>query len=252
MYAGNPYMPENMGMLNETIEPIRAMLRANPKWANIFQDVAVNSEGDPYFTQPSNLSVFLELRAVMHRALYLNPHCRGFDLMYKMLISPMYSRNPHPDFPLNSENLLFYTDDELESIVNSHCNLEDKRGFSSPMGVLPDYEVATFFRPSDKIIKDLEEQDILVIGVETIRQFNPATDFLCLDSDDNQIKQYKEINPSHAAFLDRMVEKCNRTVVYYLPEEKLEEIGPKSKIRPVFEGIIQSIKDRNNGRLPVS
>lgn len=250
-YAGNPYMPAMHGLLDSTIEPIKSMLRASPKWANIFQDVSITENGEPYFKNPGSLSVFLELRAIMHKALYLNPHCRGFDMMYKMLLSPLYTRDPNPDFPLNSQNLILYTDNELSNIINDFWQLvSEKGGFTAPLGVLPDYEVATGNRTADLIIDDLAEKGKLVIGSETIRRFNPAMDFLTVDLTDQQIKPYKDVNPEHAYYLEKMVDHCNKTVVYYWPETEIRETSKETRLKPIIAEIVNRIRQKNGGRLP--
>ena len=186
----------------------------------------------------------------MHKGLYLNPHCRAQDMLYKMLIKPLYSREPNPDFPFNSQNFLYLTDEEADRIIiQSWDFLSSERALSSHLGVLPDYVKVKNPAEVDAKIEELQKQGSLVIGSETIRRFNPATNFRAIDPKDGQIKTFAQILPQKAAELASMADQCNQTTVYYWPESS----DPQSievKRKPTIEQIIEDAKQRNNGKLP--
>lgn len=241
---------QSSGPLDSTINPIRDLLESDPKWANIYQEVRIDENKEPYFENAQRALTFIELRARMHKGLYLNPHCRGQDMLYKMLVRPLYSRDPHPNFPLNSENLLYLTDFETDKIIiKSWDFLNEERPVTSHLGVLPDYVKVKDKSEVNSKIEELEQEGLLVIGAETIRRFNPATKFRAIDPNDGQIKQIKEIFPQKAKELDEMVDYCNQTVVYYWPEDPDPE-SIESKRRPTISKIIEDAKKRNSGKVP--
>lgn len=241
----------SIGALDSTIKPMKALVDNDPKWANIYQEVRIDKYDDePFFTNAHRLSTFLELRALMYKALYLNPHCRGQDMLYKMLMQPLYSREPNPDYPFNSENLLYLTDDDANRIIlKSWYFLDQKRHLSFQLGVLPDYTKVKNSKNVSRKIRELQKKGALVIGSETIRKFNPATNFRARDPKDGNIKPFSEIFPEKAAELDAMVDYCNQTVVYYWPESS-DPQSQEVKLRPTIEQIIEDAKNRNDGKLP--
>lgn len=236
--------------LSKTIDPIKELIYSNPKWANIYQEVRIDEDGTPYFENPNNLSIFLELRARIHKGLYLNPHCRGQDMLYKMLLKPLYNRELHPDFPFNSENLLYMGDEEADQIImKSWPFLEKQTHIKFTLGVMPDYVKVKNVSQIDKTIQTLQNRGALVIGSETIRRFNPATKFRVVDPKDGKIKPFAQILPQKAQELNDMVDNCNQTVVYYWPEET-DPQSQEVKLKPTIEQIIEDAKRRNNGKLP--
>lgn len=245
----NPKRP-SPDLIGKTIDPMKELINNDPKWANIYQEVRIDGDDKPYFTNAHRLSTFLELRARMHKGLYLNPHCRAQDMLYKTLTSPLYSRDPNPDFPLNSKNLLYLTDEELNHVIlNTWPFLKGRINISQVLGVLPNYVRVKNPKQIETAIKKLQKQDALVIGSETIRRFNPATDFKARDPKDGKIKVFSEIFPKKAAELDAMVEYCNQTVVYYWPESSDSE-SLEVKLKPTIAQIINDAKNRNDGKLP--
>ncbi len=246
----NPTRKRDLGAINKTVDPMRALVDSNPEWANIYHDVRVDEDGNPYFENPTNLSTFLELRARMHKGLYLNPHCRGQDMLYKMLLKPLYSRDPHPDYPFNSKNLLEMTDWDADQIImKSWPFLEKRIDIHFTLGVLPDYVKVKDPAQINQTIKALQDRGALVIGSETIRRFNPATNFRAIDPKDGKIKPFAQILPQKAQELADMVDHCNQTVVYYWPEDD-DPQSQEVKLRPTIEQIIEDAKGRNNGKLP--
>ncbi len=246
----DPTRRRDLGAINTTIDPMKDLVYLNQEWANIYHEVKVDKDGTPYFEDPHNLSTFLELRARMHKGLYLNPHCRGQDMLYKMLIKPLYSRNPDTNFPFNSENLLCLTDEEANLvIVKSWTFLDEERALHFSLGVLPDYVKVKDPTQIDQTIKNLQTRGALVIGSETIRKFNPATNFRTIDPTDGKIKPFAEVLPEKAQKLEDIVNYCNQTVVYYWPEET-DPQSQEVKLKPTIEQIIEDAKRRNNGKLP--
>ncbi len=245
----NPNEP-SPDLLGKTINPMKELITADPKWANIYQDVRVDGNGEPFFTNAHRLATFLELRARMHKGLYLNPHCRAQDMLYKMLTAPLYSRDPNPDFPLNSENLLWLTDYELNHIIlNTWPFLEGQYSLSLVLGLLPNYIKVKDPKQIEEIVRKLQEQGALVIGSETIRRFNPATDFRARDPKDGTIKKFAEIFPQKAQEIDTMVDDCNQTVVYFWPQSN-DPDSLEVKLKPTIAQIIEDAKQRNGGKLP--
>src|SRR3990167_4220840 len=92
-YIGDPYTIDIPNVLDVLTEPIAALVRADPNWADLYKDIRLTSTGKPYFNNIQRLSIFLELRAKIHDALYLNPRCRGLDLLYRLLLAPLYRRS---------------------------------------------------------------------------------------------------------------------------------------------------------------
>lgn len=248
--------PTDPQALERTIKPIKELLTNDDKWANIYRDVRLGGSDEPFFTDAHRLSTFLELRARIHKGLYLNPHCRAQDMLYKMLIKPLYSRDPEEGYPLNSENLLFLTDWEADQIItrawkslNLKTVFDSDRDLHRVLRVLPDYAKVKNPRDVNRKIRALQSHGKLVIGSETIRRFNPATNFRARDLKDGKVKTFAEIFPEKTAELHAMVDHCNQTVVYYWPDSTNPET-PEFKLRPTISQIVEDAKRRNKGKLP--
>lgn len=248
-YSGNPYRnidPDDL--LKSIFEPINATIRANPKWANIFNDVNVNDNGEPYFTDVSRLGTFLELRSRMHVALYLNPHCRGLDMIYKLLLTPLYSREPDPRYPLNPKKLRTIVDRELAKIITDSCFPGDYK-LETYMQTLPDFK-RTDSRQIENTIEALESKGKTVIGSETIRAFNTGSHFLAVDPVDGKIKPYRQVNPSHHQYLERLADSCNSTVVYYLPEIGEDSHQIEKTMKSALIEAVGKYRKEHNGSYP--
>lgn len=255
-FIGTSYIPdtfspyEGVSQMTKTLKPMRDLIANDPKWADIYEEVRMDNNDDPYFENIDRLSTFLELRARMHKGLYLNPHCRAQDMLYKMLMKPLYSRDSDPDFPFNPDNLLTLSDEEADRIiVKSWPFLDKSDALNFTLGVLPNYVKVKEPAHIEGKIKKLQKRGALVIGSETIRRFNPATGFRAIDPKDGKIKPFSEILPEKAKELADMVDHCNQTVVYYWPEET-DPQSQEVKLKPTIEQIIEDAKRRNGGRLP--
>lgn len=250
-YAGQPPFFPDQGALTLTLKPLRKILSKDPHWANIYQEVAVTRDGQPYFRDSRRLGRFLELRALMHRTLYLNPHCRGHDLMYKMLLRPLYNREPDPGFPFNQDNLLLYTDDELGRILNKHWQIMGVNlPLQSVLGVLPDYKRVKKTEEVPTVVLQLEEKGLFPIGAEVIGSFDSGVDFLTISPEDNQIRPYSEVNQKHAQKLREIVASCHQTVVYYWPQNPFIEETWGKTLKPVIARLVREARLKNNGQLP--
>jgi hypothetical protein len=256
-YAGDPFAETSEDDdLISILEPLKALMRTDPKWANIYQDVKLSESGDPYFTNSNRLGIFLELRARMHRALYLNPHCRGLDMNYKLLISPLYSREPDPSYPLNPQILRHTSDNELSQIISSHLDLPQRPNapefripFESYMDTLPLYERVNYEKNIDDVIRDLEKMRVMIIGSETVRRFKTGTDFLAIDPEDEEIKQYRDINPNHHQYLERVADDCNSTVVYYWPPKR--KLSEKERVmKRLVRKSVKAYREQHGGEYP--
>lgn len=256
-YAGDPFEETSQDdNLISILEPLKALMRTDPKWANLYQEVRLTEDGEPYFTNSNRLGIFLELRARMHRALYLNPHCRGLDMIYKLLISPLYSREPNPNFPLNPQVLRQISDENLSDIINEHLGLpkEPKHSgfyfpFESYMNRLPNYEEMTREQGKEQIVRKLETKNALIIGTETVRRFKTGADFLAVDPLDGKIKPYMEINPRHHDYLERVAEDCNSTVVYFWPNRR-QYSDKEIVMRGLVRKSVKSYRSQHNGEYP--
>ncbi len=239
-----------LGPISATVNPIVDLIDQDPNWANLYKEIRIDENGQPYFENAHKLAIFLELRARMHKGLYLNPHCRAQDLLYKMLIQPLYSRNPNENYPLNPETLLFLTDSDVSQIILDHW--PPLRNFSQiefVLGVLPDYFKVQNPEAIEDKIKRLTDEGLLVIGSETIRRFNPATNFLAIDPKDKKTKPFSEIFPEKSAELEKIAEASSQTAVYYWPQTPYPN-SREAKLKPFITLITEEVKRRNNGKLP--
>ncbi len=249
-YAGHPSHFPDQGPLNVLLAPIRKILSADPNWANLYREV-VTETGEPYFKNSKRLGRFLELRALMHQALYLNPHCRGRDRMYQFLLLPLYSKEASPDFPFNPENLMFYTDKEAGDILNNYWKIMiEGMPFEHVLGILPNYVAIKNPAEIPQAVKALEQRGLLPIAAETIREFDPAVNFLTIDPKDEKIKPYSQVNPRHSRHLRQLVTDCNRTVIYYWPESTLIDEVWGNNLKKVIAELISQARQKNNGQIP--
>ena len=249
--GASPTRVFNEPEMDSLMTPIRSIIRQDPFWANVYQEVSITDQGQVYIKDHERLGRFLAIRALMHRILYRNPHCRGRDLMFKMLTTPLYSREPHPDFPLNAQNLIFYTDEELGRIINRHWRIIDQDiPFQAVLGVLPDCKFVRDKKEIPDADAELERRSTLIIGAETINSFNPCVEFATVDPKDGKIKPYREVNPTIAGFLQEVADACQQTVIHYWPEDKATDRTWGTTLKPVIAKIVEKERQAHGGQIP--
>src|SRR3972149_11484249 len=251
-YIGDPYTIDISNVLDVLTEPIAALVRADPNWADLYKDIRLTSTGKPYFNNIQRLSIFLELRAKMHDALYLNPRCRGLDLLYRLLLAPLYSRHPQPTKPLNSRNLLYLTDDELARIVSQAWGLShDIHHISHTLDVAPNYAQVDDETEIDHMDEQLRNRGEFVLAAEEIRSFNTGTDIPVLNQQTGKAQPYFQVQPEHASYLEQIAQGCHKFVVYYWPNLLDAEFSNEAKLRPIFEKIIGDLRQHSKGKIPL-
>lgn len=199
---------------------LKLLLEKDPYWADIYQKVKLTEEGLPYFENATRLGHFLEIRALMHEQLYLNPKYRKWEMLYRTAIGNLYSRKPNPNFPLNSNNLILYTDHEMVNIINKYW----KKILGPEATTWLFWNIPLGFKESSaenvaQMTNGANNEKHLVIATEEIGRFKTGVDFLTIDPKDGKIKPYKKVNPAHTQYLERISAESAKNVVYFLPNQ---------------------------------
>ena len=224
---------------------INSTLNRDRDWADVFQTIRITEDGLVYFEDPEKLGTFLELRAKMHKNVYLNPEYRRWEIVYKVTAGNLYSRTPRPGKPLNANNLIFFTDHEVMNIVNRY-----QRNISATEHPRPYWRTPLSYKitASENISEDeadLEEEGNLVIASEEIGEFNAGSDFLTVD-EEGKIKPYSEVRPRHSSYLDTIVQAATQSVIYYFPKELLEKTKDSESTR-ILKSILEESRARKEG-----
>lgn len=212
-------------------QDIDIVLLEDTKVGNIYQDVKIDRETNKvYFTNPERLKHFLEIRAILHKDLYLNHVSQSRDLLIEGLLRRFYTTDESSQDLLTPKKLRRLTDDHVLQF------LADKYEVGSGSNEL---EVSWFFInwvPKHKEFfenledantrkKEVEESGKIVLGIKNNNGFNTGVGYNVL-TPDNEIVPLKEYDPEFSERLQRISDSVKRTILFY---EDSENVLPRLK-----------------------
>jgi len=195
---------------------LRYPLSHHPQVGNIYKDVVADQKKDiVFFVDAERLGVFLLLRALMHKHLYLDPTSQGRDLFVANLIKPLYSADGSQ--PLNPKILRQMVDRELLDFLAKHYQFPRIQGewfYRQLTNWYPKYEKCDNSQQADQKAKEISNNGLLVLGIKRCKGFDAGLSYLTLD-EKQKVVPFKEADPDMARQI-RGIENDTRAVyVFY-------------------------------------
>ena len=166
------------GPFNPYITEMNMIVDNNPKIGNVYQTVLVNQEEQElYFNNPNCLGAFLNLRAYLHKNLYLYPTNQGRDLLMAKAIAQIYSKDE--ESILSPSNLRISTDHDLMRVLAKYYKWDNSATiFHALFNWHPEFEKFSSIDEAKKKEAELEQEDnLIVVGIKESHGFNFATEY---------------------------------------------------------------------------
>ena len=194
---------------------LRYPLSHHPDIGNIYTDVAVDQKKDiVFFADAQRLGVFLLLRALMHKHLYMEPTSQGRDLFVANLIKSIYSADgskllsPQKLREINDRETLSILADAYKFSINDSSWI-----YNELTNWYPRFEKCEDIDEAEKKAKDLARK-FLVMGIKECKGFDTGLSYLTLDGN-QKVVTLEDADPDMAAQI-RGIEKDTRAVyVFY-------------------------------------
>lgn len=195
---------------------LRYPLSHYPNIGNIYKDVVIDQKrGLVFFSDQKKLGVFLLLRALMHKHLYMEPTSQGRDLFVANLLRPLYSLDGQK--PLNPQKLRKMVDREALDVLAKHYEFPRLQGewlYTQLTNWHPRYERCETQEEAEQKEKEISNNGLLVLGVKECRGFDAGLSYLTLDRN-QKIVPFEDADPGMAHQI-RGIEKSTRAVyVFY-------------------------------------
>lgn len=193
---------------------IRYPLSHYPDIGNIYKDIEVDIRRDEvFFADPDRLGVFLLLRSLMHKHLYLDPTSQGRDLFIANLISPLYSTDGTK--PFSPQILRQMTDQQALDVLAKNYKFPRLNGdwlYTNLTNWHPKYERCQSEKEAK--IKAVEiGKKFLVLGTKQCRGFDTGKSYLTLYN--NEIVPFSEADPGMTWQLDDIEKDTEGFFVFY-------------------------------------
>ena len=206
---------ENKIDIHPYLIELRYPLSHHSQIGNIYKDVLVDQKEDTvFFADSERLGVFLLLRALMHKHLYLEPTSQGRDLFVANLIKPLYSTDGSR--PLNPKILRQMGDWELLDFLAEHYQfprLQNEWFYRQLTNWYPKFEKCENLDEAENKAEKISKR-FLVLGIKRCKGFDTGLSYLTLD-ENQKVVPFKEADPDMAHQI-RGIEKDTRaTYVFY-------------------------------------
>jgi len=217
---------------------LRYPLSHYPDIGNIYKDVVMDQKrGLVFFSDQKKLGVFLLLRALMHKHLYMEPASQGRDLFVANLIRPLYS--PDGSKALSPRQLRQMTDRETLDILAKHYEFPRLQGewlYSQLTNWYPRHERCETQDEAEEKAKDLS-QKFLVMGIKECKGFDAGLSYLTLD-ENQKVVSFKDADPG-MAYQIRGIEKDTKAVYVFYTD--ISEDTPINELLRKVHGMSKSI-----------
>jgi len=217
---------------------LRYPLSHYPDIGNIYKDVVVDRKRDlVFFSDVKHLGVFLLLRALMHKHLYMEPTSQGRDLFVANLLRPLYSRDGSN--LLSPQKLRKMTDRQALNVLAKHYEFPRLQGewiYAQLTNWYPRYERCDDLQQANQKAKDLG-QEFLVMGIKECKGFDAGLSYLTLD-ENQKVVSFEDLDPGIADQI-RGIEKDTRAV--YVFYAGISENTPINELLIKVYGMPQSI-----------
>jgi HD superfamily phosphohydrolase len=198
---------------NDYLLEIKKIVNNNLKIGNIYKEVGVDQKKqEVVFNNPRNLNIFLNLRAHLHRNLYLHPINQAKDLFVAKVIGQVYSRNK--DSFLSADKLREMTDHDLLSALGTHY--KESAVTMHPLLVNWQAEFEKFDSLEEAKIKEnklKQNKNIAIVGIKEIRDFNSMTD--CKITDGYKYVKFKKYNSQAAKKIEKISQSTKGIFLFW-------------------------------------
>lgn len=218
---------------------LRYPLSHHPRIGNIYRDVVVDKKRDlVFFTDVERLGVFLLLRALMHKHLYIEPTSQGRDLFVVNLLRPLYS--PDESKPLSPKKLRKLNDREALDILAKHYEFPRLQGewlYTQLTNWNPSYEKCDDPQQADQKAKEISNNGLLVLGIKECKGFDAGLSYLTLD-ENQKVGTFENVDPVMAQQI-RGIENDTRAVYVFYTD--VSEDTPINELLRKVHGMPHSI-----------
>lgn len=195
---------------------LRYPLSHYPDIGNIYQDVVVDQKKEQvFFSDYKRLGVFLLLRALMHKHLYMEPTSQGRDLLVANLLRPLYS--PNGQKPLSPQELRKMTDREALDVLAKHYEFPRLQGewfYTQLTNWHPRYERCETLREAEQKGKEISDSGHLVLGIKKCKGFDAGLSYLTLD-EDRKVVPFEQADPTMAGQIRGIEGETRAIYVFY-------------------------------------
>lgn len=196
---------------------LRYPLSHHPDIGNIYKDVVIDRKREiVFFADAERLGVFLLLRALMHKHLYMESTSQGRDLFVANLIKPLYAADGSK--ALSPRQLRQMTDRETLDVLAKHYKFPRLQGewiYRQLTNWYPSYERCETQEEAEEKAKDLS-QEFLVMGIKECKGFDAGLSYLTLD-ENQKVVTFEDADPGMAHQI-RGIEKDTRAVYVFYTE----------------------------------
>ena len=219
-FMGNGVWTNNVAVFRGYNKEFEKLLYQDTSIGDIYKTVNIDEEtGQIYFSDPEKLRKFLEIRAVLHRDIYLNWASQGRDMLIRELLRPLYSAEPK-DGKLTPHDLRKMGDEQLLTFVAEKYGDDkwEKDYFSFRLALdkfKPLVEVFSTIEEAEERKQELEQNpELIVLGTKQVRSFKTGTDYLVLDDNGNVIPFYQH-DPICSKRLENIAAATEKNFVFY-------------------------------------
>lgn len=209
---------------NDYLLGIKKIARNNLKIGNIYKEIGVDQKKQEIvFNNSNNLNIFLNLRAHLHKNLYLHPINQAKDLFVAKVIERVYSKNKNS--VLSADRLRKMTDYDLLSVLGTYY--KESAITMHPLLVNWQAEFEKFDSLEKAKIKENElkqNKNIAIVGIKEIRDFNTMTDWKITDG--YKYVKFKKHNPQAAKKIDKISQSTKGIFLFWTD---ISEKNPTNK-----------------------
>lgn len=225
---------DNRINIHPYLAELRYPLSHYPQIGNIYKDVVIDQKKDlVFFTDPEKLGVFLLLRALMHRHLYMDPTSQGRDLFVANLIKPLYSTDGSR--PLSPRLLRQMTDQQLLDSLARYYQFPRHQGswlYNQMTNWYAKHEVCLNFEEANRKAKEIQGNGFLVLGIKECKGFDAGLSYKTLDSN-QEVVPFAQADPIMARQITEVEEKTRGIYVFYT--DASEDTPINELLRKVYE-----------------
>lgn len=221
-----------LGMIsNIYLASLNTIINDHQDIGNIYKEVGVDyKRQDVFFNNPKTLRVFLELRAHLHKNLYLYPTNQAKDLFFAKALSPLYSADGSS--PLSPDRLRLMTDHDLMAVLSDYYKQPVAYMRSPLTNWYPEFEKFESWDEARKREIELKQQDnIVVVGIKECKGFDPATSYKVADG--YKYKEFREVDPESAYQIEKTAKSTKGIFLFW------SDLSPDLPSTPLLKAVLQ-------------
>lgn len=198
---------------------LQKLLYQDSAIGDIYKTVRIEKELDQvYFSDPEKLRKFLEIRAILHKDIYLNWASQGRDMLVAELLRPYYSETPL-EGKITPHDLRRMSDEQLLNFLSQQYGVDKWGDGFNLRRYLEKFRPSVETFPTLTEAKEREEElrknkRLVVLGTKHVRPFNAGTSYLVMD-EHGDIVPFKKHDPVCAQRLDGIAASTENNFVFY-------------------------------------